>query len=107
MSFKDLVLEKAKEIPKGKITTYKLLAIACKHPKSSRAVGNALNKNTWSYLSNISECKKIPCHRVICNNGRIGGFSKGVGKKIVLLKREGIQVQNGRVLDFENKLFKF
>jgi len=107
MSFSDKVLEKTKQIPKGKVTTYKLLAKACGNSRAGRAVGNTLNKNICSYLSNAKKNNKIPCHRVVYSDGRIGGFSKGIKRKVVLLHEEGIKVKNGRILDFENVLFKF
>ena len=34
-----------KKIPKGKVKSYKQVAIAINHPKSARAVANACGKN--------------------------------------------------------------
>ena len=72
-----------KKIPKGKIKTYKQVAIGINNPKSSRAVANACAKNPYS--------PKIPCHRVIRSDGSLGGFSGpgGVKAKKNLLKKEG------------------
>ena len=72
-----------KTIPKGKVKTYKQLAIAFNKPKSARAVANACGKNPYA--------PKIPCHRVIRSDGTIGGFSARGGKKTKrkLLKLEG------------------
>ncbi len=83
------------------------MANACGQPKAARAVGNALNKNQYSYFENIPASQKIPCHRIVSSEGRIGGFSKGIDKKIVLLRKEGIEVRNGKILNFEKVLFKF
>ncbi len=71
------------KIPKGKVKTYKQVAIAIKHPYSARAVGNAVAKNPFA--------PRIPCHRVIKSNGSLGGYSGhgGVIKKKKLLKLEG------------------
>lgn len=74
-----------KEIPKGKLTTYKDVAFNLGNPKLARAVGNALNKNNNP---------KIPCHRVIRSDGKIGGFNKGKKNKILLLKKEGVLLKN-------------
>ena len=72
-----------KTIPKGKVKTYKQVAIAINKPKSARAVANACGKNPYA--------PKIPCHRVIRSDGTIGGFSARGGKKTKrkLLKLEG------------------
>ena len=72
-----------KKIPKGKVKTYKQVAIGINKPKSSRAVANACAKNPYS--------PKIPCHRVIRSDGSLGGFSGlgGIKAKKKLLKKEG------------------
>lgn len=87
-----------KKIPKGKVTTYKILARAL-NTKAYRAVGNVLHKNP-----NLIQ---TPCHRVIKSNGKIGGFVLGKSKKIKLLKSEGIPIKNNKVLDFEKHLYCF
>ena len=58
-------------------------------PRAWRAVGNVLSKNR-----NL----KIPCHRVIKSNGKIGGYNLGIKKKIALLMREGVKIENKRVI---------
>ena len=72
-----------KTIPKGKVLSYKQVAIAINRPKSSRAVANACSKNPYS--------PKVPCHRVIKSDGSLGGFSApgGIKAKKKLLKKEG------------------
>ena len=55
------------KIPKGKVKTYKQVAIAINSPKSARAVANACAKNPYA--------PKIPCHRVIRSDGSLGGYS--------------------------------
>jgi len=60
--------------------SYKAVAKAAGSPRAWRAVGNILNKN---------RDLKIPCHRVIRSNGKIGGHNKGIKRKIYLLKKEG------------------
>ena len=71
------------KIPKGKVKTYKEVAIGIKMPKSARAVANACAMNPYS--------PKVPCHRVIRSDGKLGGFSApgGIKKKKKLLKKEG------------------
>ena len=62
-----------KKIPKGKVKTYKEVAIAINQPKAVRAVANACGKNPYA--------PKVPCHRVIRSDGKIGGFSAPGGSK--------------------------
>ena len=80
--FQIMVWNEIKKIPKGKVRTYKEIALAISRPKSSRAFANACGKNPFPI--------KIPCHRVIGSNGYIGGYSGkgGIKKKIYLLKLE-------------------
>ena len=75
-----------KTIPKGKVKTYKQVAIGIKSPKSARAVANACAKNPYA--------PKIPCHRVIRSDGSLGGFSAtgGIKAKKKLLKKEGFSL---------------
>ena len=72
------------KISKGKVKTYKEVAMGINRPKSARAVANACGKNPYS--------PKIPCHRVIRSDGSIGGYSGpgGAKTKKKLLKLEGI-----------------
>tara|TARA_Y100000748_G_C15239338_1_gene388415 strand:+ start:72 stop:347 length:276 start_codon:yes stop_codon:yes gene_type:complete len=71
-----------KKIPKGKLKTYKQVAIGINKPKSARAVANACAKNPYA--------PKVPCHRVIRSDGQLGGYSGegGIKTKIKLLKAE-------------------
>ena len=80
ISFQRKVYEVVGKIPKGKVLTYKKVAQKVGHPQAWRAVGNVLNKNKDS---------KIPCHRVIGSDGKIGGYKDGCKKKVSLLKKEG------------------
>ncbi len=75
-----------KTIPKGKVKTYKEVAIAVNRPNSARAVANACAKNPYA--------PKVPCHRVIRSDGTLGGFSYpgGVKTKKKLLKKEGFSI---------------
>jgi len=74
------VLLECLKIPVGEVRTYKWIARKIGHPKAYRAVGNILSKNPFSPI--------IPCHRVIRSDGKLGGYSKGIDKKISLLKKE-------------------
>ena len=76
------------KVPAGKVTTYKEIAHAL-GSKAYRAVGTAMNKNPYA--------PKVPCHRVINSDGNVGKFASGQRKKRELLKKEGIEVSNGKI----------
>lgn len=82
------IYQLTKKIPAGKVTTYGIIARALHRLEMSRFIGTVLNKNTD---------EAIPCHRVVKQNGDVGGYNKGAAKKIARLKREGVFVENGRV----------
>lgn len=79
-SFTQKVMEVVKKIPTGKVLTYKEVARRAGNPKAYRAVGNILSKNYD---------KNIPCHRVVCSDGRLGGYNKGDLNKKKMLISEG------------------
>ncbi len=98
MGFNEQVYELVKKIPSGKVSTYKEVAeaLGC---RAYRAVGNALNKN--------KDPDTILCCKIVNSDGRLGGFATGQEEKIRRLKKDGIVVKNGRIVDFEKRLFKF
>ncbi len=104
-SFSQRCYDLLKKVPKGKITTYKLLAHAL-GTKAYRAVGNAMNKNPYPGICGVHK-KEIPCHRVVKSNGEVGGFALGTKKKIALLGEEGIKIKNRKIENFEKFLHKF
>lgn len=87
MEFKNKVIEIVKKIPRGKVATYREVAILCGRPKAYHSVGNILNKNFWQ------NGPKIPCHRVIKSNGEVGDYALGKKKKEELLKKEKIVIK--------------
>lgn len=86
--FRKRVYQVVSKIPKGRIMTYKEVAEAAGFPKAWRAVGNVLNKNRSS---------KVPCHRVIRSDGKVGGYRGGIKKKIMRLKKEGINIKKSKI----------
>ena len=79
-NFRNCVLKIVSKIPKGSVMTYGEVTRRAGNPKAARAVGVIMSKNFDS---------KIPCHRVIHSDGTMGGYNRGVKKKIRLLKQEG------------------
>ncbi|MDD9953128.1 MAG: methylated-DNA--[protein]-cysteine S-methyltransferase [Candidatus Woesearchaeota archaeon] len=102
-SFRKKVYDKLIQVPKGKVTTYKALAAACKI-QSSQAIGQALKHNPCA--------PRVPCHRVVKTDGSIGGFNghttgKDIQRKIQLLHKEGVNITDGKVVDFAQKQHTF
>jgi methylated-DNA-[protein]-cysteine S-methyltransferase len=80
MTFEQKIHSIVKKIPRGKVLTYKEVAQKIGHPLAYRAVGNILGKNIDP---------KVPCHRVIRSDGKIGGYRDGTAFKIKRLTDEG------------------
>jgi len=101
MRLEQRVAELLKKIPKGKVTTYKLIAHEM-GMKAYRAVGTACHKNPFP--SSIA-----PCHRVVKSDGTIGicHLDSCHKSRIKLLKKEGIRIKGNKIIDFEKVLFKF
>lgn len=91
MDKKEKVYSVLRKIPKGKVATYKAVASACKiHP---REAGRIISQNPYA--------PEVPCHRVIMTDRSIGGYTydgrQNPEKKIQILKREGIRIDNRKV----------
>ena len=97
-SFSEKCYDLLRKVPRGKVITYKILAEKL-GTKAYRAVGNAMNKNPYA--------PKVPCHRVVKSDGKIGGFASGVKNKIKMLEREGIIIRKGYVDNFEKVVYSF
>ncbi len=67
-------------IPYGETRSYTWVAGQMGKPGAMRAVGQALGRNPLPVI--------IPCHRVLTNDGKLGGFSGGVEVKRYLLSLE-------------------
>lgn len=96
-SFNERCYAALRKVPKGKVTTYGELGKAMK-TKAYRAVGNAMNRNPYA--------PRVPCHRVVRSSGEVGDFASGTKNKIMLLRKEGVKIVNGKV-DFKRYRYKF
>ena len=81
-AFQQKVLRAEHAIPRGRVSTYKLIAKHLENPNGARAVGTALATNPFPIV--------IPCHRAIRSDGALGGFQGGLKMKRTLLGMEGI-----------------
>ncbi len=98
-SFFEQVYEVARQIPKGRVTSYGAIANCLGTKLSARMVGWAMNG-----AGNIKP--KVPAHRVVNRNGILSGKHHFGHPDAMekLLKKEGIRVKNDTIIDFE-KLF--
>ena len=78
--FKKNIWKALQLIPYGKTISYLELAHTAGFPKAYRAAGTACGKNPVPII--------IPCHRVIAQNGTLGGFSGDINIKKFLLALE-------------------
>jgi methylated-DNA-[protein]-cysteine S-methyltransferase len=65
--FSQKVYDATREVPLGRVCSYREIAVRIGRPGAARAVGGALSRNPIALV--------IPCHRVIAANGSLGGFS--------------------------------
>lgn len=95
--FQEKVYTVTKKVPAGKVTTYAAIAHALGHA-GYRAIGQALTRN--------QNAPQTPCHRVVNSDGTIGGYAFNVPRKVELLEAEGLQVRDGRIVNFEKVVIR-
>jgi methylated-DNA-[protein]-cysteine S-methyltransferase len=101
--FSDRVYALLRQVPEGKVTTYKDIAHAL-GTGAYRSVGQALRCNPYA--------PAVPCHRVVASDGSIGGFMGArsgppIRRKIALLRKEGVMIKDNRVVGFEQRRYTF
>ena len=70
------------KIPRGQTRTYGEVARAAGRPGAARAVGTIMAHNR--------DTRRVPCHRVVRADGKVGDYAfGGPKKKLALLRREG------------------
>ena len=78
--FQKKVWNELLKIPYGKTVSYKDISIKIGNPKACRAVGMANHNNPILII--------VPCHRVINENNKLGGYALGLDLKRKLLELE-------------------
>ncbi len=99
-SFYELVYDVARQIPRGRVTSYGAIAACLGAKKSARLVGWAMN--------NAHHIKpKIPAHRVVNSKGLLSGrhHFKPDGQMERLLAKEGIDVEDSKIKDFDKRFW--
>jgi methylated-DNA-protein-cysteine methyltransferase-like protein len=98
-SFFEQVMQVARQIPYGRVTSYGAIAASLGAKSSSRLVG-------WAMHGAHNVKPKVPAHRVVNRNGMLTGKHHFATQTQMqeLLEREGVKVKDDKVVDFK-KLF--
>jgi methylated-DNA-protein-cysteine methyltransferase related protein len=96
-NFFELVFEVARQIPKGKVTSYGAIAACLGTKSSARMVG-------WAMNGAHKVKPKVPAHRVVNRNGILTGKFHFSPPELMeqLLKKEGIKIKDDQILNFKN-----
>jgi methylated-DNA-protein-cysteine methyltransferase-like protein len=94
--FFELVYAIARQIPKGRVTSYGAIAACIGTKLSARMVG-------WAMNGSGKVRPKVPAHRVVNRNGILSGKHHFADPDEMesQLKKEGVKVKNDTVVDFE------
>ncbi len=87
-----LVLDGARRLSYGEVTSYGALARAIGRPRAARAVGGALGRNPVPLM--------IPCHRIVAGDGTLGGYGgggRGARARLLEVKRSLLALEGARV----------
>jgi len=86
-----------RQIPPGRVSTYGAVAKALGNRGCARAVGK--------YMHNNPDADAMPCFKIVKSDGSVGGFGLGIKDKIRRLRQDGIEVKDGKIVDFERVFF--
>lgn len=94
-TFFELVHAVARQIPKGRVTTYGAIAAALGARRSARMVG-------WAMISGHLVENPVPAHRVVNRTGLLTGRHHYTPPERMqqLLEKEGIKIKDNQVVDF-------
>jgi methylated-DNA-protein-cysteine methyltransferase related protein len=92
-NFFEDVYEVARQIPRGRVTSYGAIAAFLGTKGNARMVGWAMQR---------AGEKDVPAHRVVNSSGKLTGKSHFSGKPMQdLLEEEGIKIVNDQIQDFK------
>jgi methylated-DNA-protein-cysteine methyltransferase related protein len=99
-SFFELVFEVARQIPRGRVTSYGAIAAALGTKLSARMVG-------WAMNGAGRVRPKVPAHRVVNRNGMLSGKMHFAYPEQMqeLLENEGVKIVDDKVVDFQKKFW--
>ena len=94
-SFDKRVYDIVREIPKGKVATYGMIAFLLGEPRHSRMVGRALKF--------APPLDNIPCYRVVNHQGKL---VDGWQEQRLLLQSEGVLFSKNGMVDLKKCLWR-
>jgi methylated-DNA-protein-cysteine methyltransferase-like protein len=99
-SFFELVFDVARQIPRGRVTSYGAIAAALGTKMSARMVG-------WAMNGAGRVRPKVPAHRVVNRNGMLSGKMHFAYPEQMqeLLEKEKIKIVDDKVVDFDKKFW--
>jgi methylated-DNA-protein-cysteine methyltransferase related protein len=99
-SFFEDVFDVARQIPKGRVTSYGAIAAYLGTKLSARMVGWAMNAAGGAK-------PKVPAQRVVNRNGMLSGKHHFATATLMeeLLKKDGVTVKKDVVVDFEKRFW--
>jgi methylated-DNA-protein-cysteine methyltransferase related protein len=99
-SFFELVFEVARQIPRGRVTSYGAIAAALGTKLSARMVG-------WAMNGCHRVRPKVPAHRVVNRNGMLTGKMHFANPDQMqeLLEKEGVKVIDDKVVEFKERFW--
>ena len=94
-----MIYEIVQQIPKGKVTSYGIIAKIIGSGFSARVVGYAMNK--------AHDLENVPAHRVVNRNGLLTGKHHFSPPELMnqLLEKEGIKILDDQVVNFKQHLW--
>ena len=94
-TFQDDVLNIVSQIPRGRVTTYGMIATLAGWPSHARMVGRTLRYTPGA--------EKLPCHRVVNIAGRT---APGWTQHRILLEKEGVTFKSNGYVDMKKYLWE-
>ena len=99
-NFFQLVYDIARQIPKGRVTSYGAIAAALGAKSSARMVG-------WAMNGSHRMKPKVPAQRVVNRQGLLSGrihfdYPEQMQE---LLEKEGVKIKDNQVIDFQKKFW--
>jgi O-6-methylguanine DNA methyltransferase len=97
MNLSDYTYYLVRQIPAGRVSTYGAVAKALGNKRYARTVGKYMNKNP--------DADTMPCFKIVKSDGSLGGFGLGINDKINRLKKDGVEVKDGKIINFKHVFF--